>query len=126
MVLPDIFSLFDFDCRATHRLRSVVETVPHEQYVRDMGSSHGGIQGTRVHIMAAELWLKCWQGTSPSGFHKAEDLLAFDALENHRDMVEHELIGFCHMLKTEDDIQKVILYKDLKGNESSQPLWQST
>ncbi len=126
MTLPDIFSLVDFNYWANHRLRSVLETVPHEQYVRDMGSSHGGIHGTLVHIMGAEeIWLRRWQGTSPSSFYKAEDFPTFDAVQNHWNIVEQELIGFCHMLKTEDDIQKFILYKDLKGNEYSQPLWQS-
>ena len=39
-------------------------------------------------------------------------------------MIEHEMMGFCHMIKSENDIQKIITYKDLKGNEYSQPLYQ--
>jgi uncharacterized damage-inducible protein DinB len=34
------------------------------------------------------------------------------------------MMGFCHMLKSEHDTQRIVTYKDLKGNEYSQPLWQ--
>ena len=125
MHLQDIHNLYEYNYWANHRLLEVVETVPHEQFIKDLGSSHGGIHGTLVHIMGAEeIWLKRWKGDSPSSFYSAADFPTFDVLSNHWEMVEMEMMGFCHMLKTEADIQKIITYKDLKGNAYSQPLWQ--
>ena len=125
MHLQDIHSLYEFNYWANHRILGVVETLSHEQFTKDFGSSHGGIHGTLFHAMGAEeIWLRRWKGNSPASFGKAEDYPTFDILTQHWDMVEHEMMGFCHMLKTDDDIKKIIVYKDLKGNEYSQVLYQ--
>ena len=125
MHIQDIHSLYDFNYWANHRILNIVETLSHEQFSKDLSSSHGGIHGTLFHQMGAEeIWLKRWKGVSPAIFSKAEDYPTFENLKQHWDMVEHEMLGFCHMLKSDDDIRKVISYKDLKGNEYSQPLFQ--
>jgi uncharacterized damage-inducible protein DinB len=125
MHLQDIHTLYDYNYWANHKLLDIVETLTQEQFTKDFGSSHGGIHGTLFHMMGAEeIWLKRWKGENPASFHKAEEYPTFDALTGHWDMVEHEMIGFCHMLKTESDIQRIVVYKDLKGNEYSQPLSQ--
>ena len=125
MHITDIYNLYEFNYWAKSRIVSVVETLTHEQYTKDLGSSHGGIHGTLVHSMGAEeIWLKRWKGESPSSLYKPEDFPTFDEVNNHWDMVEHEMMGFCHTLKTDHDITKIISYKDMKGNEYSQPLYQ--
>ena len=125
MHLQDIHNLYEYNYWANHQLLEVVETVPPEQFIKDLGSSHGGIHGTLVHIMGAEeIWMKRWKGENPTSFYSAVDFPTFEALDNHWEMVEMEMMGFCHMLKNEADIQKTITYKDLKGNAYSQPLWQ--
>ena len=125
MHLQDIHTLYEFNYWANHRLLDIVETLTEEQFKKDLSSSHGGIHGTLFHTMGAEeIWLRRWKGVSPAIFSKAEDYPTFDVLKQHWDVVEHEMMGFCHMLKTDDDIRKVISYKDLKGNEYSQPLYQ--
>ena len=35
-----------------------------------------------------------------------------------------EVLGFCHMLKSDEDIRRVVQYKDPKGNQYSQVLYQ--
>jgi uncharacterized damage-inducible protein DinB len=126
MTIAEIRTLYEYNYWAKARIMNVVETLSHDQFTKNLGSSHGGVHGTLVHIMGAEeIWLKRWQGTSPSSFYKAEDFPTFDAVENHWKMVEHEMMGYCHMLKTENDIQRVVTYKDLKGNQYSQLLWQA-
>ena len=125
MHIQDIHSLYDFNYWANHRILNIIETLSHEQFSKDLSSSHGGIHGTLFHQMGAEeIWLKRWKGVSPAIFSKAEDYQTFENLKQHWDMVEHEMLGFCHMLKSDDDIRKVISYEDLKGNEYSQPLFQ--
>ncbi len=125
MDLKDIHNMYEFNYWAKSRIISIIETLTPEQYVKDFGSSHGGIHGTLVHSMGAEeIWLKRWRGTSPSSLYEPKDFPTFDDVNNHWDMVEHEMMGFCHMLKSDNDITKVITYKDMKGNEYSQPLYQ--
>ena len=125
MHLNDIHNLYEYNYWANHQLLGVVEILTHEQFTKDLGSSHGGIHGTLVHIMGAEeIWLKRWKEESPSTFYTKEKFPTFDALSDHWDMVEHEMIGFCHILKMEEDIAKTVTYKDLKGNQYSQSLWQ--
>ena len=125
MHLHDLHTLFEYNAWAKARLVEVVETIPHEQYMKDFGSSHGGIHGTIFHIMGAEaIWLRRWKGESPASFWKAEEFPTFDALKQRWDMVEHEMLGFCHMLKSDEDIHRTIVYRDLKGNDYSQPLNQ--
>ena len=125
MHLKDIHNLYEYNYWANHRLLEIIETLSQDQFSKDLGSSHGGIQGTLVHTMGAEeIWLKRWKGESPASFYAAADFPTYDALSDHWEMVEMELMGFCHMLKADSDIQKTITYKDLKGNAYSQPLWQ--
>ena len=126
MNLADIQTLYDFNYWANHRILEIVEPLTEEQVRKDLGSSHGGIQGTLFHIMGAEaIWLRRWKGESPAGFWKPEDVPTFTALKQRWDMVEMEVLGFCHMLKTDVDIERIFEYKDLKGNSYSSLLSQS-
>ncbi|MBI1805262.1 MAG: DinB family protein [Ignavibacteriae bacterium] len=125
MHLHDIHLLYEFNYWAKELLLEVLETIPHEQYVKDFGSSHGGIHGTLVHIVGAEdLWLKRWKGESTINFMQAENFPGFESVRDAWMEVEMNMMGFCHMLKTDGDINKTIAYKDLKGNAYSQPLYQ--
>ena len=117
MHLADIHSLYDYNYWANHKMLGVVETLTHEQFTKDFGSSHGGIHGTLVHIMGAEeIWLKRWKGNSPESFYSPADFPTFETISNQWEMVEMEMMGFCHMLKTDEDITRTVAYKDLKGN----------
>lgn len=125
MHVTDIHTLYEFNYWAHHRILGVVKTLTQEQFTRNFGSSHGGIHGTLFHSMGAEeIWLKRWKGINPTTFAKPEDYPTFDALTRHWEMVEHDMMDFVRALKSEDDIRKTITYKDLKGNEYFQPLWQ--
>jgi len=125
MHLLDIHNLYEYNYWAKNRILGIVESLTHEQFTKDLGSSHGGIHGTLVHIMAAEeIWLKRWKGESPSGLRKPEEFATFDTMSDHWDMVEHEMMGFCHMLKSDEDVGKIVVYKTTDGTSYSQPLFQ--
>ena len=126
MTLTDIQTLYDFNYWANHKILEVVETLTEEQFMKDLGSSHGGIQGTLFHTMGAEaIWLRRWKGESPAGFWKPEDFPTFGALKLQWDVVETEVLAFCHRLKTDRDIERVFEYKDVKSNAYSSLLSQS-
>ena len=125
MQIQDIHTLFDYNQWANHRIRGVVEPLPDEQFIKNLGSSHGGVQGAFFHIMGAEeIWLKRWKGIHPTSFAKPEEYPTFELLKAHWETVEHEMMDFVHSLKNDEDIKRIITYKDLKGNEYSQPLHQ--
>jgi uncharacterized damage-inducible protein DinB len=125
MQVSDIHLLYEFNYWAKSRLLDVVETLTAEQFTKDLGSSHGGIQGTLVHSMGAEeIWLKRWKGEHPTSMYTANDFPTVESLVSRWNLLEHQMMEFCHLLKTDDDIKKVVAYKDMKGNEHSQPLWQ--
>ena len=125
MHVQDIYALYEFNSWAKSKIVGVAETLTPEQFTKDMNSSHGGVHGTLVHIMGAEeIWLKRWKGESPTSLYTAADFPTFDGMVSHWDMLEHDLMGFCHMLKSEVDIMRVVAYRDMKGNPHSEPLWQ--
>jgi uncharacterized damage-inducible protein DinB len=117
MNLQDIRSLYEFNYWAKARILDSLTSLTPEQYALDLKSSHGGIQGTLVHLVGAEeIWVRRWKGESPATFMKPADYPTLQSISDRWDMVEHEIMGFCHMLKSDADIAKTVTYKDLKGN----------
>lgn len=124
MTLNDIRTLFAFDQWATDKILDIVATVPEDQYVRNMSSSHGGVRGTLVHSYGAEwIWLERWKGTSPTTLIKEEDIPTFPLLREKWAVLRQELNQFVSTL-TDEQLQAPLAYKDLKGNPYAQPLWQ--
>ncbi len=117
MTVQEIRTLYDFNYWAKARILGVVATLSPEQYARNLGSSHGGIRGTLVHTVGAEeIWVKRWKGELTSTLRKEEEFPGLDNLTDWWNMVEHEVTGFCHMLKSDGDVVREVSYKDIKGN----------
>ncbi len=124
MTLTDIKILFDFDKWATDRILEIVATIAEEQYSKNLGSSHGGIRGTLVHIYAADwIWLERWRGNSPSALIKEEDIPSLSMLKEKWNTLRAEMDQFVQSLN-EEKLQALHSYKDTKGNTYSQFLWQ--
>ena len=63
----DAGRLLDYTVWANHRPMRAAATLCVDDFKRDLGSSHGGVRGTLVHIMGAEwIWLERWKGVSPT------------------------------------------------------------
>lgn len=124
MTIKDIRELFDFDEWATNRTLDSVSSLSEEQFKRDLKSSHGGIYGTLVHICGADwIWLERWKGNSPTGLMSVEELPSLDALKKRWTLYRAEVRSFLQSL---DDarLQQPLAYKDTKGNQNVQPLYQ--
>ena len=116
--------MFEYNAWANNRLFSVVETLSQEQFTKDLGVSHKSVLGTLHHAMGAEeIWLRRWQGKSPTSFLPKEQFQTFENITDHWEMLEHEIMGFCHMLKSDEEVGKIISYSDLRGNKYEQPLY---
>lgn len=125
MQTSDIHSFYEFNSWANARILEAVRALTPEQYTNDLHSSHGGVHGTLVHTMGAEeIWLKRWNGESPSRFYAPEDFPTFAAVSERLSEIDRSLVAFSRSLTTDEALHAVIAYKDLKGNPYSQALWQ--
>jgi len=85
----EALNLFDYDRWATARQVEVSSKFKEEEYVKDLGSSHGGLRGTLVHIYAAQwIWYRRWQGESPSALITASDVPTLTTLQGSLDGAE--------------------------------------
>lgn len=124
MNLSDIKTLFDFNTWAQNRLMSVVETLNEDQYSKDMGSSHGGVQGTLVHILASlEMWHERWMGHSAKQLLGVNDVPTLSAAKKHWAETQEKLANFVKGLN-EAGLTKIITYTSTEGKSYSTPLWQ--
>lgn len=123
MTLQEIKALIAFNNWANRRLFEAVGPLSNEQYTRDRRSSHGGIQGTLVPIVATErLWLARWQKDPdpsaglPSQGHSLADLRA---------LWEQTCADMSQFLDGLNDqkLQEVLTTTTLAGTFSN-PYWQ--
>ncbi|SRR5213593_214351 len=117
-------NLFDYDRWATARQLEVISKLKEEEYVKDLGSSHGGLRGTLVHIYAAQwIWYRRWKGESPSALMTASDVPTLTALKDRWTALQREIHEFLVAL-TAEQLTERLSFRDTKGNPYSQPLSQ--
>lgn len=116
--------LFEYTRWANHRIVRAAATLTVDEFKRDLSSSHGGVRGTLVHMMWAELvWLERWKGLpTPRRFDESEfaDVLAlrerWNAVDQHRTAWFGEL--------PEDGPAAIVHHKTTEGKPYAEPLWQ--
>jgi uncharacterized damage-inducible protein DinB len=91
MNVAQVRELYEFNAWAQRRICDALASLPTEQYLRDLGSSHGGIHGTLAHIVWAEhLWLTRWQGRAPPAVAQGKDLHSLAAVRARWEAVDGE------------------------------------
>jgi len=124
MIPSEALTLFDYDRWATAKQLEVVTGLTNDQYEKDLGSSHGGIRGTLVHIYGAQqIWYSRWKGTSPSSLPAVAESPTLAILQDKWQVLRKEIHEFITTL-TEDKMREPLAYKDLKGVSYKQPLAQ--
>lgn len=115
--------LFDFHYWARDRVLTAVEGLSAEQYAQPVGGSFGSVRDTLNHTYGAEvLWLRRWHGESPVGFPPALPPSAGALAEAWRAQ-EQQMRAYLDSL-TEDDLQRVIAYRNLAGVPGESRLWE--
>jgi uncharacterized damage-inducible protein DinB len=117
--------LLDYTVWANHRAMRTVATLSVAEFRRDLGGSFGGVRGTLTHTLGAEwIWLERWKGVSPSKppFDEGEfkDIVA---VRERWKVVEDHRASWFRALK-QDDVRKLVRYKNLAGQSFEAPLWQ--
>jgi uncharacterized damage-inducible protein DinB len=103
MNVAEVRELYEFNAWAQRRICDALASLPPEPYLRDLGSSHGGIHGTLSHIVWAEhLWLTRWQGRPPPAVPQGKDLRSLAEVRARWEEVEE---GRAQVLRDLSDAQ---------------------
>jgi len=122
MNLEDFRTLYDYNSWANHRTLEASAALTPEQFTREMGSSFGSVRDTLAHICGAEwIWLERWHGRSPAGIPPAADFPDIEAVRRRFAEIDRNLVDYVASL-TQDDLPRVITFKNLAGVPYSQPL----
>ncbi len=125
MTLQDVRLFFDYIYWARTRVLDITDTLSHEQFTRDMKTSHLSIHGTLVHMFGSEkLWLTRWQGFSPAKRESPEDYPTSSDVRRRWNEIEREMRSFLENMRDEN-AQKIITYTTLEGNPVSYTWWQT-
>lgn len=113
----------DYTAWASRRLVDCAARLSPEELTRDFNTSDKTVLDTLVHIFAADrIWLARVQGNSPATFIDPEDR-KLSILEKDWPALQlrwKEWTG--HF--SDQDVLTTIPYRDIKGNDWAQPLWQ--
>lgn len=123
MQIGDVRVLYDYMFWAHDRTMSTVESLTPEDFVRDLGSSHGSVRGTLVHLMGAEwLYLSRWHGVFPEAMLDPDGFPTVEVLEERWNGIRRELRAFLAQIRDEH-LSSVFRYRNLRGEDVSLPLY---
>lgn len=113
----EVRELFEYNRWANHRLMDAAAMLDDDALTRDLGSSFPSVLATLVHILSAEwVWLRRWNGESPSGAPKEWAASSLPSVRANWDRIDAERAAF---LATFDDpaLDREVAYRKLDGSE---------
>ncbi len=115
MNVDDFRTLYAFNRWATNCLVGAARLLSPADLTRDIGTSHGSVRGTLVHMLWAEwIWLQRWRGESPKRVFAQDQFPDVDAIESRWRDVEREQQDFITAL-TDDHLHIRLSYENLQG-----------
>ena len=124
MDVKRIALLFEYNRWANRRTREAVARATPEQFARDVGGSYGSLRNTLAHLIASEwVWLRRWQGTSPTSPPFPDDDLTVENLTSLWQPIEAQTQAFVDSLDDEG-VEQSIDYRSTRGDPFTTPLWQ--
>jgi uncharacterized damage-inducible protein DinB len=120
--LDEIRILYAYNGWATHRLLEASQLLSPSAFTRDLGTSHGSVRGTLVHILWAEwIWLQRWRGSSPKQIFLDDQYPDVGAIESRWGEVERDRQDFIARL-ADDQLLAAVSYENLQGQRWAYPL----
>ncbi len=124
MTLTEAKLLHAYNSWASNRIFDALITLPPDQYLQDMKSSHGGIHGTLVHIVGAEkIWLERFKG-APQPFLTQDPPKSLSALKPVWEKVGYDTAKWLGAM-TDKTLQETFTAKTLKGDTFTNSYWQA-
>lgn len=116
--------IYRYSYWANKRILKAAEGLTEEQLFRDLGHSWGSVHGMLLHITNAEwIWLRRWQGISPTQFPDAEEFPTLEALRSRWSDIEREMFAFLNT-QNEEDLSREVSYTSTVGKRFTMPLIQ--
>ncbi len=123
-LLPVIRGLLAYTIWADRQLLADVESLPHEDLVRDTGTSFGSVLGTMVHILGAEqLWLSRCLGVGLSRVPSVEEVGTAELLRESFEDLWPQMEVFLASL-SEDQLDRDFTWVNLAGESHTAPFRQ--
>jgi uncharacterized damage-inducible protein DinB len=120
----EIRDLLTFNRWANARMRAAVAQLSDEEITRDLRSSYPSVRATVLHVMASEwVWLTRWLGTSPPAMPDVWNDYSWAQIEVEWSAIETAQKAYIDNL-ADQDLDRVIAYRNFKGESHSNPLWQ--
>ncbi len=120
----DILRIFDYTKWANHRALRGAALLSVEDFKKDLGSSHGGVRGTLVHMLSAEwIWLERFKGVSPPRMFDEGEFPDVMELRERWVTIEEHRGAWLDMLAPENTGQ-IVRYQNTRGELFKAPLWQ--
>ena len=124
MTADAIRTLYAYNAWANGRVLDAAGRLGPEEPRVDGGASFSSIHDTLVHIMGAQwIFLRRWQGTSPSAMPAAEAFRDLDAIRQRWAEIEGETEQFVAGI-TDRDLAREVAYLNTAGERWAYPLWQ--
>ncbi len=120
-----ITSLYKYNYWANHCLLDKADELDPELWVAPAEVSFGSLRDTLVHVLYTEwVWRqRIQEGNSPTGFFPGAEFPTVQALRQFWQQEEQLMRKYLGGLLPED-YPKVVRYKNTKGVDYSNPLWQ--
>ncbi len=112
-----------YDIWATEQLLAASETLAPGGLTRDFGTADKSVGGTLTHLYRSErTWLARLEGIAPNFSNKTPGDEELSFLMRHWPDLHANWQRWAASLE-DDDVSKIVDYKDLKGNSRAEPLW---
>jgi uncharacterized damage-inducible protein DinB len=116
--------MFRYNYWARDRQLHACAAVSEDDFTRPAGGSFPSLRDTLAHLVGAEwLWLERWKGRSPSALPQASEFPTLALIEQHWSAVETDMMEWLGTV-TEPGLLRLIVYRNLKGERWSYPLWR--
>lgn len=120
----DFVRLLDYTKWANHRALRASALLGSDDFKKDLGSSHGGVRGTLVHMLSAEwIWLERFKGVSPPRMFDEGEFPDVIALRERWVTIEEHREAWLGALAP-DGVEQVVRYQNTRGEVFKAPLWQ--
>jgi len=116
--------LYAYNDWANDRAFGAVRSLGPDLLSRDLGNSFASLLDTFVHLVGAEwIWLERWHGRWPPALPKTSEAGDLRDVRARADQVRRDREKWLGSLR-EEDLQKDVRYKNLRGEFYAYPLWQ--
>ena len=114
--MDQLRTLFTYNRWANLRLLDVIEDLTPEELGKDLGSSFPSVAATLVHVIGAEwVWLRRWQGESPTSFPDAMTLNSVAEVRARWDALWEEQRAYLDGLG-DQGLDRTVTYRTFDGS----------